>query len=142
MKKHIILIIMVLILAVLSWPNPADAGKVACPPASNTHALKFSLGLRIDSESISLDGIFALDGGTALAKDDDSAPHTLTDGRTDDRSQSCVVFNRSTHRVRLGHVPNIVKRAHQAYVTMRALHHAARCVTRHWLSGRPWKRNN
>lgn len=136
MKKRISLIILIGMLAALPCPSAAPAGKVPGRKAPTTQLVSFNLGLRIDTESISFDGLFTVDDSSARDKDGDSNARALTDGPKNKKTKSHIALHRWTRRILVGQSFTILTRIHKGYVAARALHRTASRVTINWLKNK------
>jgi hypothetical protein len=131
-------IILKVALAVLFWLGPVAAGYAMTFRAVTAPIVKLSLGLRIDSDSISFDGIFILDNDSLLAVNGCSTAGNLEFQYYDRKAEPNKVLDCSTTRVRPLNIHSILIYACKGYAAIRAVHHTVYLVVEHWLSSMFW----
>ncbi len=110
----------ILAAAVLALPDtkPVRAGTEVTVKVPVVDGLKFSLGIRIDKWSVSMDGILFLEGDEQQKLQENVG----------DRSR------RTLHEVRLGEACNFFAISRDCYLAARAMQQTARRITEHWLA--------
>lgn len=115
-----IIILAVLAGAMLSPPDtgPARAGTEVTVSVPVADGLKFNLGIRIETWSVSMEGILFLEGGDEQKKGPESVGGPA--GRT-------------LHEVHFGEARNFFTIAREYYLAARAVQQTARRITNHWI---------
>ena len=126
MRRIKLQIVAAAVIAMLAATGPSQAGTEVTLRVPVVRNLKFSVGLRVDTKSISLDGILFLE------EDNEQKKRSARVG---------TPSKRSVHKMQFGVFPNFFTTAHKCYVAVRALQQTTSRITKHRIAGEIRQRN-
>ena len=125
MKRTILTILAAAAILALAGPGPSRAGTEVTLRLPVVDGVKVSLGLRVESRSISLDGILFFE----------------TDEKNDATGQTGGRRRPTVHTMRAGDYPNFFTAARTCVTVVSAVQQTAGRITRHWIERTILKRN-